>query len=125
MSREVLILGQIQALTLREAAALTKQLESTLHVSAVRPLTDFVIWDPLPLTLVDPPNHNVVLIVVGARRLEVIKVIRRATDLGLSEVIRLLENVPFVVKEKLTEWEAGRLRDGLIEVGATVEIQPT
>ena len=123
MSREGLILEQIQALTLREAVALTKRLESTLQVPSIRPLTDFPIWDPLPL--VDPSNNNVVLIVVGARRLEVIKVIRRATDLGLSEVTRLLENVPVVVKEKLTEWEAGRLRDGLIEVGATVEIQPT
>ncbi|HNT01062.1 MAG TPA: 50S ribosomal protein L7/L12 [Candidatus Saccharicenans sp.] len=68
-------------------------------------------------------SFNVVLKEVGSQKIQVIKVVREVTNLGLKEAKDFVDNVPKVLKENVSKEEAEAIKTKFAEVGATVEIQ--
>ncbi len=68
-------------------------------------------------------EFDVVLAAAGDKKIQVIKVVREATSLGLKEAKDLVDGAPKPVKEKLSKQEAQELKARLEEVGATVEVK--
>ncbi len=68
-------------------------------------------------------SFNVVLKEVGSQKIQVIKVVREVTNLGLKEAKDFVDNVPKVLKENVSKDEAEAIKAKFAEVGATVEIQ--
>jgi large subunit ribosomal protein L7/L12 len=65
----------------------------------------------------------VMLMAAGEKKIQVIKVVREITGLGLKEAKDLVDGAPKAVKEKIAKNEAGDLKKKLEEVGATVEVK--
>ena len=72
---------------------------------------------------VEQTEFDVVLMAAGQQKINVIKVVRELTGLGLKEAKDLVDGAPKSVKEKLSKTEAGEAKSRLEEVGATVEIK--
>ncbi|HPU94441.1 MAG TPA: 50S ribosomal protein L7/L12 [Candidatus Saccharicenans sp.] len=68
-------------------------------------------------------SFNVVLKEVGSQKIQVIKVVREVTNLGLKEAKDFVDNAPKVLKENVSKEEAEAIKTKFAEVGATVEIQ--
>jgi len=119
------IAEQIQGLTLLEAAQLVTSLEERLGVSVA---TTSVTSPRLPTDSTAPPaeeqtEFNVVLVAVGAMKINVIKVVREVTALGLKEAKDLVDSAPKPVKEGVNKEEAEAIRKKLADAGATVEVR--
>jgi large subunit ribosomal protein L7/L12 len=114
---------ELSTLTVLEAASLSKMLEEKWGVTAAAPMPVVV---PKPDGGEDAPvektEFNVVLKDVGSQKIQVIKVVRAITSLGLKEAKDLVEGAPKSVKEGVSKAEAEDLKKQLEEVGATVEI---
>ncbi|RCK77514.1 MAG: LSU ribosomal protein L7/L12 (P1/P2) [Ignavibacteriae bacterium] len=120
------IVEKIEKLTLLEAAELKKALEEKFGVTAAAPV---MMAGPMPAAGAAAPaaeektEFNVVLVNAGAQKINVIKVVRAATGLGLKEAKDLVDGAPKVVKEALSKEEAEKLKKELEEAGATVELK--
>ena len=120
------IVEALSGLTLLEAAELSKLLEEKWGVSAA---TVAVAAGPasgpgqaVPVAE-EKTEFDVVLTGAGEKKIQVIKVVRELTSLGLKEAKDLVEGVPKPVKEGLSKDEAENIKKKLEEVGATVEIK--
>ncbi len=118
------ILDEIKELTILELADLVKALEEEFGVSAA------------PVAVAAAPGaaagaaageekseFDVILASFGAKKLDVIKVVREATGLGLKEAKELVEGAPKALKEGVSKDEAESLKKLLEEAGASVEIK--
>jgi len=120
------IVEELSVLTLLEAAELTKLLEEKWGVSAA---TMAVAAAPAAGAGAAAPvveektEFDVLLTGVGEKKIQVIKVVRELTSLGLKEAKDLVEGVPKAVKEGVSKDEAESVKKKLEEVGATVEIK--
>jgi large subunit ribosomal protein L7/L12 len=121
------IADQIQSLTLLEASQLVKLLEERLGVSAAAAAVAAVPAAAGPAASAAPVEEQteftVVLTAVGANKINVIKVVREVTSLGLKEAKDLVEGAPKPIKEGVSKEEAEKIRQKFAEVGATVEIK--
>ncbi|MGC8793483.1 MAG: 50S ribosomal protein L7/L12 [Bryobacteraceae bacterium] len=121
------IADQIQSLTLLEASQLVKLLEERLGVSAAAatvaaaPVAAGAAAPAAPAE--EQTEFNVVLTAVGPNKINVIKVVREVTSLGLKEAKDLVESAPKTIKEGVSKEEAEKIRQKFAEVGATVEIK--
>ena len=115
----------LKNLSLLDAAALVKELEAELGVSAAAPMA--VAAAPAAGAAAAPvaekDEFNVVLTAAGDKKIQVIKVVRELTGLGLKEAKDLVDGAPKAVKEKVAKAEAADMKKKLDEVGATVEIK--
>ena len=120
------IAEQIQGLTLLEAANLVKMLEEKLGVSAAAasvaaaPAAGAAAAAPV---VEEKTEFNVVLTAVGANKINVIKVVREVTSLGLKEAKDLVDGAPKAVKEGVSKDEAATISKKFVDVGATVEVK--
>lgn len=120
------ILDQIKGLTLLEASELVKMMESAFGVSAAAAA---VAAAPAAATAAaaapveEQTEFNVILASVGANKINVIKVVREITSLGLKEAKDLVEAAPKAIKEAVSKDEAEGIKKKLSEAGATVEIK--
>jgi len=121
------IVEKIEKLTLMEAAELKKALEEKFGVTAAAPI---VMAGGTPggggagaAAVEEKTEFNVELKSSGAQKINVIKVVRAATGLGLKEAKDLVDGAPKVVKEGLTKPDAEKLKKELEEAGATVELK--
>jgi len=120
------IVEELSVLTLLEAAELTKLLEEKWGVSAA---TMAVAAAPAAGAGAAAPvveektEFDVLLTGVGEKKIQVIKVVRELTSLGLKEAKDLVEGVPKAVKEGVSKDEAESVKKKLEDVGATVEIK--
>lgn len=114
------IVEQISGLTLLEAAELVKMLEDKLGVSAAVPMAVAAA----PVAAAEPEEEktefNVVLKEVGEKKIEVIKAVRKLTNLGLKEAKDLVESPPATVLETVTKEVAESARGELEAAGAVV-----
>jgi len=121
------IAEQIQGLTLLEASQLVKLLEEKLGVSAAAAAVAVAAPAAGGAAAAAPAEEktefNVVLTSAGANKINVIKVVREVTSLGLKEAKDLVESAPKAVKEGVTKEEAEAIKKKFVEAGATVEIQ--
>lgn len=117
---------QIQGLTLLEAAELVKLLEQRLGVSAAA-ATVAVAAAPAAAAAApeaeEKTEFDVILTAVGANKINVIKVVREVTNLGLKESKDLVDNAPKTVKEGVSKQEAEEIKKKFEAVGATVEVK--
>jgi large subunit ribosomal protein L7/L12 len=120
------IVEELSGLTLLEAAQLSKLLEEKWGVSAASVAVAAVAasgpGQAAPVAE-EKTEFDVVLTGAGEKKIQVIKVVRELTSLGLKEAKDLVEGVPKPVKEGLSKDEAESVKKKLEEVGATVEIK--
>lgn len=121
------IVEKIKGLTLVEAAELKKALEDAFGVTAAAP----VIMGGMPAAggaaaapkAEEKTEFDVILQNAGNTKINVIKVVRAHTGLGLKEAKDLVDGAPKVVKEGVSKEEAEKIKKELEEAGATVEIK--
>ena len=120
------IAEQIQGLTLLEAAQLVKLLEEKLGVSAAAaavaaaPAGGGAAAAPV---VEEKTEFNVVLMMAGANKINVIKAVREVTSLGLKEAKDLVDGAPKPIKEGVNKEEAESIRKKFVDAGATVEVK--
>jgi large subunit ribosomal protein L7/L12 len=119
------IVEKIEKLTLLEAVELKKALEEKFGVTAAAPvMMGAVAATAAPVAVVEEKTEfNVELKSAGAQKINVIKVVRAATGLGLKEAKDLVDGAPKTVKESLSKDDAEKLKKELEEAGATVELK--
>ena len=117
------ILESIDKLTVVELADLVKNIEEKYGVSAVAVAAGPVAGGAAAAGAEDKSSFNVVLKDAGAQKIQVIKVVRDATGLGLKEAKDLVDGAPKTVKENVAKDQAEELKAKLEEAGATVELQ--
>jgi large subunit ribosomal protein L7/L12 len=118
------IVEKIKALTLVEASELKKALEEEFGVSAAAPM----MMAAAPGAAAAAPaeeqtEFDVVLEAAGATKINVIKVVRAHTGLGLKEAKDLVDGAPKNVKEGVSKDEAEKIKKELEEAGATVKVK--
>ncbi len=116
------ILESIDSLTVVELADLVKKIEEKYGVSAAAVAAP-VAGGAAAGAAEEKSNFNVVLKEAGAQKIQVIKVVRDATGLGLKEAKDLVDGAPKTVKENVPTADAEELKKKLEEAGATVELQ--
>src|SRR3990170_2308587 len=112
----------IKNMTLLDAAALVKELEEELGVSAAAPVAVAAAAGPAAAAE-EKTEFNVILAEVGEKKIQVIKVVRELTGLGLKEAKDLVDGAPKPVKEGVAKAEAESIKKKLEEQGAKVEIK--
>jgi large subunit ribosomal protein L7/L12 len=121
------IVEKIEKLTLLEASELKKALEDKFGVTAAAPVMMGGMMAAggaaAPAAIEEKTEFNVELKNSGAQKINVIKVVRAATGLGLKEAKDLVDAAPKIVKEGLSKDEAEKLKKELEEAGATVELK--
>ena len=119
------LIEEIKTLTVLELADLVKALEEEFGVSAAAPVA--MAAAPAAAAAAAPVEEktefDVVLAGAGEKKLEVIKVVREITGLGLKEAKELVESAPKTIKEGITKDEANQLKDKLAASGAVVELK--
>lgn len=113
----------IKSMTLMDAAALVKELEGELGVSAAAPVAIAAAQAGPAAAQEEKTEFNVVLAEVGEKKIQVIKVVRELTGLGLKEAKDLVDGAPKPVKEGVSKAEAETIKKKIEEVGGKVEIK--
>jgi large subunit ribosomal protein L7/L12 len=116
------IVEKIEKLTLLEAAELKRALEDKFGVTAAAPIV-MAGAVPAAAPVEEKTEFDIELKSSGAQKINVIKVVRAATGLGLKEAKDLVDGAPKVVKEGLSKADAEKLKKELEEAGATVELK--
>jgi large subunit ribosomal protein L7/L12 len=123
LSKDQLI-EAISKLTVVELSELVKALEEKFGVSAAAPVAAAAPAAGVAAAAVEEKDEfNVVLTSAGASKINVIKVVREITGLGLKEAKDLVEGAPKTVKENVPKAEAEELKKKITEAGATVELK--
>ncbi|MBU6408130.1 MAG: 50S ribosomal protein L7/L12 [Alphaproteobacteria bacterium] len=126
MSKLEKIVEDLSALTVIEAAELSKLLEEKWGVSAAAPVAMAMpaggVAAAAPV-VEEKTEFTVVLAAAGDKKIEVIKEVRAITGLGLKEAKDLVEGAPKPVKEGVNKDEANKLKDQLEKAGAKVELK--
>jgi large subunit ribosomal protein L7/L12 len=120
------IADQIQGLTLLEASQLVKLLEEKLGVSAAAAAPVMMAGGggaAAAPAAEEKTEFSVVLTAAGANKINVIKVVREVTSLGLKEAKDLVDAAPKPVKEGVSKEEAETIRKKFADAGATVEVK--
>ena len=119
------LVEELSALTVLEAAELSKMLEEKWGVSAAAPVAAAGPAGPAaPAVVVEEQTEfTVILAKIGEKKINVIKEVRTITGLGLKEAKDLVEGAPKPVKEGVNKDEAEKLKKQLEEQGASVEIK--
>ena len=118
------ILDEIKALTILELADLVKAIEEEFGVSAA-PVAVAVAGGAAPAAAAaeEKTEFDVVLKSFGAKKLDVIKVVREITGLGLKEAKEMVEGAPKNVKEGVSKEDAEDIKNKLTAAGAKVEVK--
>jgi large subunit ribosomal protein L7/L12 len=115
----------IEGMTVLELSALVKELEEKFGVSAAAPMMAAVAaGGAAPAAAAEEQTEfNAILTGFGAEKIQVIKVVRAITNLGLKEAKDLVEGVPKPIKESVSKDEAADIKKKIEAVGGTVEIK--
>ncbi len=118
------MVDELSGLTVLEAAELSKMLEEKWGVSAAAPVAVAAAGGAAGAAAVEEKTaFDVILASAGAQKINVIKVVRELTGLGLKEAKDLVEGAPKPVKTGVTKEESETMKKKLTDVGATVEVK--
>ena len=121
------VIEYLKSMTLIEASQLVKELEETFGVSAAAavaaPAAGASAGGEAAAPAEEKTEFDVILQAVGGNKINVIKVVREVTALGLKEAKDLVEAAPKPVKEGVSKDEAETVRQKLADAGATVEVK--
>lgn len=127
MNRQM-VLDWIKQASMMEISELVKEIETTFGVTAAAGVA--MVAGPAAgaagaaaPAVEEKTEFNAVLTAVGDKKINVIKVVREITNLGLKEAKDMVEAVPKVVKEAVSKDEAENIKKKFAEVGATIEIK--
>ena len=118
--------GFLKNMSLMDAATLVKELEEELGVSAAAPVAMAAVGGApagAAAPAVEQDEFTVVLTEAGEKKIQVIKVVRELTGLGLKEAKDLVDGAPKPVKEGVSKAEAQTMKTKLEESGARVELK--
>ena len=116
------MIEEIKALTVLELSELVKAIEEEFGVSAAAPVAVAAVA-AAPAAAEEQTEFDVILTDAGAGKINVIKVVREITGLGLKEAKDMVEGCPKTVKEGISKEDAEKIKAQLVEAGATVEIK--
>ena len=122
------IAEELDKLTLLEAAQLSKMLQEKWGVSAAAPMAAAAMPGAAgaaggAAAAEEKTEFDVMLMAAGDKKIQVIKVVRELTGLGLKEAKDLVDGAPKPVKEKIAKAEADDMKKKLEEQGATVQVK--
>ena len=118
------IVDDLSALTVLEAAELSKMLEEKWGVSAAAPVAVAAAAGAADAPVAEEKTEfDVILATIGEKKINVIKEVRAITGLGLKEARDLVEAAPKAVKEGASKTEAEEIKKKLEDAGATVELK--
>ena len=118
------IMEAIEKMTVLELSELVKALEEKFGVSASAPMAAAAPVAAAAAPVAEEQTEfDVILASAGAAKINVIKVVRELTGLGLKEAKDLVDGAPKPVKEKISKADADAVKAKLVEAGATVEIK--
>jgi large subunit ribosomal protein L7/L12 len=123
------IAEELDKLTLLEAAQLSKMLQEKWGVSAAAPMAVAAMPGAAAgggggaAATEEKTEFDVMLMAAGDKKIQVIKVVRELTGLGLKEAKDLVDGAPKAVKEKVTKAESEDMKKKLEEQGATVQVK--
>ena len=121
------LVDDLSALSVIEAAQLSKMLEDKWGVSAAAPVAVAALSGgaaaPAAEAAAEQTEFDVILAAIGEKKINVIKEVRAITSLGLKEAKDLVEAAPKLVKEGVNKEEASKIKKQLEDAGATVEIK--
>ncbi len=117
------MVDSLSALTVMEAAELSKLLEEKWGVSAAAPVAVAAAGGAPAEAAEEQTEFDVILAAAGEKKINVIKEVRAITGLGLKEAKDLVEGAPKAVKEGVDKGEAAKLKEQLEGAGASVEVK--
>jgi large subunit ribosomal protein L7/L12 len=117
------LIEDVKNMTVLELSELVKALEEEFGVSAAAPVAVAAAPAAAAPAAEEKTEFTVVLANFGANKINVIKVIREITGLGLKEAKDLVEGAPKTVKEGASKDEAEKIKEQLVAAGATVELK--
>jgi large subunit ribosomal protein L7/L12 len=117
------LVGEIETLSLKDAAALVKELEGKFGVTAAAPVA-VAAAGPAAAAAEEKTEFDVVLVSVPAdKKIGAIKIVRELTGLGLKEAKDLVDGAPKTLKEGVSKDEAAKIKKSLDDAGATSQIK--
>jgi large subunit ribosomal protein L7/L12 len=121
------VIGIIEKMSVLELAELSKSLQEKFGVTAAVPVAASAATPAGAAEAAKPAEEqtefSAILSIIGDKKIQVIKVVRELTGLGLKEAKDLVDGAPKPVKEGVSKEEAEKVKAKLSEVGATVEIK--
>jgi len=120
------VLEAIEQMTVLELSELVKEMEEKFGISAAAPVVQAVAGGGAAgdaQAEEEKTEFDVVLAGIGEKKIQVIKVVRELTSLGLKEAKELVDGAPNTIKEGLTKEEADTMKGKLEGAGATVELK--
>jgi large subunit ribosomal protein L7/L12 len=124
MATKAEILDAIASMTVLELSELIKEMEEKFGVSAAAAVAAAAPAAGAAAAVVEEQTEfSVILLAAGEKKVEVIKVVRAATGLGLKEAKDVVDGAPKAVKEAISKADAAALRKQLEDAGAKVEVK--
>lgn len=123
MSKVNEILEIVKGMTVLELSELVKAMEEEFGVSAAAPVAAAAPAAAEAVVVEEKDEFDVVLTGSGDKKIQVIKVVRELTGLGLKEAKELVDNAPNAVKEKVSKEEADAVKAKIEEAGGSVELK--
>ena len=117
------VLDLIANMSVMELSELKKAYEEKFGVTAAAPMTMAAMPGAVAPVAEEQTEFDVILTGAGEKKIQVIKVVRELTGLGLKEAKDLVDGAPKAVKEKISKAEAQEVKAKLEEQGASVEIK--
>lgn len=120
------IIEELKTLTLLEASELVKQIEEVFGVSAAAPVGGMMMAAAPAAAaeeVEEQTEFDVILESFGEKKMDVLKVVRTITGLGLKETKELVESAPKAIKEAIAKEEAETIKKQLEEAGAKASIK--
>jgi large subunit ribosomal protein L7/L12 len=124
-AKEQQVLDIVEGMTMLEVSSLVKMMEEKFGVTAAMPMMAAMpgMGGGAAAAVEEKTEFDVVLMSAGDKKINVIKVVRELTGLGLKEAKDLVDGAPKPVKEKVSKEEASSVKQKLEEAGAGVEIK--
>ncbi len=119
----VKLIEDVKALTVLELSELVKALEEEFGVSAAAPVAVAAAAPVAVAAAEEKTEFDVILKAAGANKIQVIKVVREITGLGLKEAKEVVDGAPKPVKEGASKDDAEAIKAKLVEAGAEVEVK--
>jgi len=117
------VIDLIKEMTVLELAELVKEMEEIFGVSAAAPVAAVAAAPAAAAAAEEKSEFDVILQNAGDKKINVIKVVREITKLGLKEAKDLVDGAPKLVVEKVSKEEAESVKKKLEEVGASIEVK--
>ena len=117
------VISFIEKMTVLDLAELVKELEEKFGVSAAAPVAVAAVAGPAAEAAEEQTEFDVILKAAGANKINVIKVVRALTSLGLKEAKDVVDGAPGTVKTGISKAEADEALKQLVEAGAEASIK--